>query len=122
MSLLVGVFDDPEHAVGALEVLRAARVNTDHVRLIGGPDDTGDLATAASPGIAIAAGPAEPVVEALLEKDVPDAQRRSLEQRVAHGAVLLMAQEVDDATAGSIGPALREHGAADVITRAQPTA
>ncbi len=122
MSLLVGIFGNPEQAVAALDVLRAARVDTDRVRLIAGPDDTGGLAAAASPGIAIAAGPAGPVVGALLERDVPDNQRRSLEQRVADGAVLLMAEEVDDASVGSVGEALRERGAADVITRAQPTA
>ena len=120
MSLLVGVFGDPAQAVAALEVLRAARVDTDHVRLIAGPDETGELAAAASPGTAIAAGPAEPVVGAILERSVSDRQLRSLERRVADGAVLLVANDVDDASLESVGTALRERGARDVITRDQP--
>jgi hypothetical protein len=119
MPRVLGLFADRGQAVAALEGLRAARFDTDGVRLVGGPSKAGELAADAGPGASVAAGPTPAVVGSLLEGDLAEEQLRSFERRVAEGAVLLVAEDVDEAGARQLTTLLRERGAEQVVAQAE---
>ena len=119
MALVVGVFADRERALAAIEALRAARFDTDRVRVVGGPGDAGELGGEAGPGASVAAGPTEPVVGGLLEGSVPRDQLRSIEDRVGEGAVLLVADDLEESAAQELVGLLRAQGAQDVAAPGQ---
>jgi hypothetical protein len=85
------------------------------VQLVGGPGKAGELGAEAGAGATVAAGPAGAVVGGLLEGDLTEEQLRSFERRVAEGAVLLVAEDVDEAGARELTRVLREHGAEHVV-------
>ena len=119
MMRVLGLFAEREQAVAVLEWLRASRFDTDRVRLVGGPAGAGDLGADAGPGATVAAGPAGAVVGGLLEGDLATDQLRSVARRVAEGAVLLMAEDVDEAGARQLTTLLRERGAEQVVAPAE---
>ena len=113
-----GLFAHREQAVAALEALRAARFDVDRVRLVGGPNDPGGLASEAGAGTSVAAGPANAVVGGLLQGRVSEDEAHSVEARLSEGAVLLMSDDLDDAAGQQLAQVLREHGAEDVTSSA----
>jgi hypothetical protein len=114
MPIVHGLFAHREQAVAALEALRAARFDIDHVRLVGGPSEPGELAREAGAGTNVAAGPVSPVLGGLLQGRVPEDQLQAAEQRLSEGAVLLLSDELDEAAGQQLAAVLREHGAEDV--------
>jgi hypothetical protein len=100
--------------VATLEALRAARFDLDHVRLVGGPSEPGELASEAGAGTSVAAGPAGAVLGGLLEGRVPNDQLQVAERRLAEGAVLLLSDELDDAASQQLVAVLRERGAEEI--------
>jgi hypothetical protein len=119
MPRVLGLFADNGRAVAALEGLRAARFDTDRVRLVGGSTQPGELAAEAGPGATVAAGPAGAVVRGVLEGELAEEQLRSLERRVAEGAVLLVTEDLDEAGARQLTTLLRERGAEQVVSPAE---
>jgi len=116
MAIVHGLFAHREQAVATLEALRVARFDVDHVRLVGGPREPGELASEAGAGTSVAAGPAGAVLGGLLQGRVPEAQLQAAERRLAEGAVLLLSDELDDAASQQFMAALREHGAEDITS------
>lgn len=116
MPVVHGLFTDGDKAVATLEALRAVRFDTDKVRLVAGPQHAGDFATSAGAGASLAAGPAEAVVGGLMQAQVPPDEQQSIAKRMDEGAVLLVADDLDDAQAEQLAGILREHGAERVTT------
>ena len=116
MPIVHGLFAQRDQALAALEALRAARFDVDRVRLVGGPNDPGGLASEAGAGTSVAAGPAEAVVGGLLRGRVPEDEARTVETRLSEGAVLLMSDDLDDAAAQQLMQILREHNAEDLAS------
>jgi hypothetical protein len=114
MSVVLGLFDDGDKAVATLEALRAARFDTDKVRLVAGPQHAGDFAANAGAAATVAAGPAAAVVGGLSQALLPPDEQESIQKRLDEGAVLVMADELDDAGAEQLGRILRERGAESV--------
>jgi hypothetical protein len=111
-----GLFADREQAVGTLEALRAARFDTERVRLVGGPDHPGELASDAGPGTAVAAGPASAVAGGLLQGAVSEDELQSIGRRLSEGAVLLLSDDLDATAAEQLVQVLRERGAEQVAS------
>ena len=116
MQVVHGLFADGDKAVATLEALRAVRFDADKVRLVAGPRHAGDFATSAGAAANLAAGPAGAVVGGLMQGQVPPDERQSIEKRLDEGAVLLLADDLDDADAEHLCGLLREHGAEGVTS------
>jgi hypothetical protein len=67
----------------------------------------------------VAVGPAGAVVGGLLEGELAEEQLRSFERRVAEGAVLLVAEDIDEAGARQLATLLRESGAEQVVAQVE---
>lgn len=113
MPVVHGLFTDGDHAVAAIEALRAGRFPTDHMRLIAGPQHAAEFAASAVT-TNLSAGPTEPLVSGMLDKYVPGARLTDLERRIDEGAVLLLAEDLEDEEANRLSSSLREQGAQDV--------
>jgi len=109
-----GLFSDGERAVSTLEALRTARFDTDKVRLVAGPQHAGEFGADAGSAASVAAGPSEAIVGGLLDAQVSGDEQRSLQERLDQGAVLLVADELDDAAAEQLRGILRSHCAEEV--------
>ena len=116
MAIVYGLFANREQAVAALEGLRAARFDTARVRLVGGPDDPGELATEAGGGATVAAGPSGAVLGGLLEGHVARDDLHELEERLAGGAVLLLSEDLDEQTGRQLADLMRERAAEHVTS------
>ncbi|MBV9170202.1 MAG: hypothetical protein JOZ81_08995 [Chloroflexi bacterium] len=90
-------------------------MNTDDIRLVGGPDQIEELTTSAGAGASVAAGPPGAVVDGLVESDLTARELESVRQRVADGAAVVLAADVDDETANVLAQHLRDHQAENVI-------
>lgn len=113
MPVVQGLFTDGDRAVATLEMLRTGRFPTDHMRLIAGPHHAADFATAAGT-TNVSAAPTEPLVSGMLERYVPSKRLADLERRLEDGAVLLLAENIEDDEAQRLSASLREQGAQDV--------
>lgn len=113
MAVVHGLFADGDRAVGAVELLRAGRFPTERLRLIAGPNHVGEFGTSAA-STGVAAGPTEALVSGQLEKYVSGDRLTELERRITDGAVLLLAEDLEDEEAQRLSASLREHGAQDV--------
>jgi|SRR5579864_1506801 len=113
MPIVQGLFADGEKAVTTLELLRAGRFATDHMRLIAGPRHATEFATSAAT-TNVSAGPTEPLISGMLDKYVSGDRLGELERRIDEGAVLLLADEIDEEEANRLSASLREHGAQNV--------
>jgi hypothetical protein len=113
MPVVRALFNSGDQAVATLETLRSGRFPTDQMRLIAGPDHATEFATS-TPGANVSAGPTEPLISGLLDKHLSAERLNELEQRIEEGAVLLLAQDLDDDEAQRLSTSLREHGAQDV--------
>jgi hypothetical protein len=111
-----GLFTDGDQAVSTLEALRTARFDTDKVRLVAGPQHAGEFGASTGSTASVAAGPSDAVVGGLLDAQVPTSERESIQKRLDEGAVLLVADELDDAAAEQLSGILRSHGAEEVTT------
>jgi hypothetical protein len=111
MPVVYGLFTDGDQAVATLEALRAARFDTDRLRLVAGPQHAGDFATNAGAAATVAAGPAGAVVGGLLQAHVAPDEQHSIEKRLDEGAVLLFADDLEDAAAEQLTVTLRDRGA-----------
>ena len=113
MPAVHGLFADGDRAVAALESLRSGRLPTDQMRLIAGPQHAAEFATSAA-GTNVSAGPTEPLVSGVLERYVTGDKLAELERRVDEGAVLLLAEGLDDDEANRLSASLRDNGAQNV--------
>jgi len=113
MPAVHGVFADGDRAVAAIETLRTGRFPTDRMRLIAGPQHAAEFAASAAT-TNLAAGPTEPLVGGLLDKYLASDKLTKLEHRLDEGAVLLLAEDLEDDEANRLGNSLREQGAQDV--------
>ena len=113
MPVVHGLFADGDRAVAAIETLRAGRFPTDQMRLIAGPQHAAEFAASAAT-TNLAAGPTEPLVSGLLDKYVVADKLTDLERRLDEGAVLLLAEDLEDEEANRLSSSLREQGAQNV--------
>jgi hypothetical protein len=113
MPVVQGLFADGDRAVAALEMLRTGRFPTDQMRLIAGPQHAADFGTSAGT-TSVSAAPTEPMVSGMLERYVAGDRLAALEHRLDEGAVLLLAEDIDDEEAQRLSTSLREQGAQDV--------
>src|SRR5579864_640051 len=113
MPVVQGLFADGDRAVAAIETLRAGRFPTDQMRLIAGPQHAAEFAASAAT-TNLSAGPTEPLVGGLLDKYVASDKLTDLERRLDEGAVLLLAEDLEDDEANRLSSSLREHGAQNV--------
>jgi hypothetical protein len=113
MPVVHGLFADGDRAVGAIETLRTGRFPTDHMRLIAGPQHAAEFAASAAT-TNLSAGPTEPLVSGLLDKYVARDKLTDLERRLDEGAVLLLAEDLEDDEAKRLSSRLREQGAQNV--------
>ena len=118
MVSVLGIFSDQARALELIETLRSQRFDMDKLRLIGGPDDIGDFAARAGPGANVAAGPAGAVVGGLVEADLSEDELRTIQQRVEAGAMVVLAEDLDDTAAAQLEEQLRQ-GAENVV-RSEP--
>jgi len=116
MPMVHGLFADGAQAVSTLEALRTVRFDTDKVRLVAGPQHGGEFGADVGASASVAAGPSDAIVGGLLDVQVATSQRESIQKRLDEGAVLLVADELDDAAAEQLSGILREHGAEEVAT------
>ena len=114
MPTVYGLFGDRQRAVAALEALRAARFDVERLRLVGGPNEPGALASDAGPGTAVAAGPASAVAGGILQGDVSEGDLHAIERRLSEGAVLLISDDLDEAAGNHLVNVFREGGAEQV--------
>lgn len=117
MSAVEALFANSDQAVSTLEALRTERIDTQHIKLVAGPEHAADFGASAGTA-SVAAGPTEPLVEGLLQTHVTPQDLRSIEQRLDQGAVLLLAEDLSDEEAQRLSATLREHGAerVEVVT------
>ena len=113
MPVVHGLFDDGDRAVAALESLRTERFPTDHMRLIAGPRHAAEFATNA-PATSVSAGPTGPLVSGELEGYLSGERLTDVERRLEEGAVLLLADDLDQDEANRLSASLRERGAQGV--------
>jgi DNA-binding GntR family transcriptional regulator len=59
--------------------------------------------------VPVAGGPAASLVGGLLESEIPAEQLRTIRGRIESGAVLLLAEDLDEASAGQLAEILRQH-------------
>lgn len=120
MTTIVGLFGSSERALEALEALRGARLNTDRVRIVGGPEHITELANSAGAGTRLAAGPADAVIEGLIEPDLSASELESVRKRVQDGGALVLGEDLDQDAANALAQHLREHQAENVIVEGPP--
>jgi hypothetical protein len=113
MPVVHGLFADGDRAVASLEALRTGRFPTDHMRLIAGPQHATEFAISAAT-TNVAAGPTEPLVTGLLDRYMVGEKLTALERRLDEGAVLLLAEDLDEDEANRLSGSLREQGAQEV--------
>ena len=111
MPVVHGLFADGDEAVATLEALRAARFDTEKVRLVAGPQHAGDFAANAGAAASVAAGPSGAIVGGLLRAQMPADEQQSILKRLDEGAVLVLADDLDDAAAEQLSGILRDRGA-----------
>jgi hypothetical protein len=111
MPAVHGLFANGDEAIATLEALRAARFDTDKVRLLAGPQHAGDFGASAGAAATVAAGPTGAVVGGLAQGHVPPNEQESIEKRLDEGAVLLLVNDLDDAAAEQLSGILRDRGA-----------
>jgi hypothetical protein len=110
MPAVEAFFANSDQATTTLEALRTGRFDTQHIKLVAGPEHTAEFGV--STGTAsVAAGPTEPLVGGLLQTRVSPDDLRSIEQRLDQGGVLLLAEDLSDDEAQRLSATLREHGA-----------
>jgi hypothetical protein len=108
MVTVLGVFSDQARALELIESLRSQRIDTTKIRLISGPDDIQDFAARAGPGANVAAGPAGAVVGGLVESDLSEQQLKTIQERVEAGALVVLAEDLDDDDAARLEEQLRQ--------------
>ena len=113
MPIVHGLFADGDRAVASMETLRTGRFPTDHMRLIAGPHHAAEFAASAVT-TNVSAAPTEPLVTGLLDKYVDATRLAELEHRLDEGAVLLLAEDLDQDEANRLSDSLRQQGAQDV--------
>ena len=111
MRTVLALFLDRDRAVTAIESLRTERFEMDRVRLVGGPNDVGELATATGGSTILAAGPAGPVLGGLVGSGLDERQLEDLERRVQNGAVVVLGEDLDEEAQERLGG----HGAEDML-------
>jgi hypothetical protein len=113
MPIVHGLFADGDRAVATIETLRTERFPTDHMRLIAGPHHAAEFAASAAT-TNLSAAPTEPLVSGVLDKYVAPDRLADLEHRLDDGAVLLLAEDLDQDEANRLSANLRERGAQNV--------
>ena len=120
MTTVLGVFANADQAIEALETMRGAHVNTDHIRVVSGPEHIAEVATSAGAGADLAAGPTDAIIGGLIESQLAPSQLQSVRQRIDAGAALVLAEDLDQDSANAVADHLRGHQAEDVIVEGTP--
>jgi hypothetical protein len=120
MTTVVGVFASADRALEVLESMRGARLNTDHIKVVSGPEHIAEVASSAGAGADLAAGPIDAVVGGLVESELASSEMQAVRQRVEHGAALLLAEDLNEDAAKAVADYLRGHQAEDVIIEGRP--
>jgi hypothetical protein len=101
--------------------MRGARLNTDHIKVVSGPEHIAEVAASAGAGADLAAGPTDALVGGLVESGLVSSEMEAVRQRVEHGAALLLAEDLNEEAANAVADYLRGRQAEEVIIDGTPT-
>jgi hypothetical protein len=114
MTIVAGLFSDPDRATRAIDELRAASFQEDQVTVVASPSSAAELVRVTSTELPTPGGGFVDLGAAMggqADPAFPDEEARLYEERVAQGDVLVRVDAPDDNTADHAKAILRENGA-----------